>query len=289
MRIAGNKVKHLLDFYLQELKQIHEPSEIKALFNLGCEQYLGWSGHEVVKNLETNLNQSDLLKLYDCGKALAEGQAIQYIFSEAWFYSRKFKVSPAVLIPRAETEELVDTIIKAEKKCSSIFDIGTGSGCIPIALALALPQAAVSACDISTDALAIAKENAKLLHATVNFMALDILSEDADMSIGKSFDVVVSNPPYILSSEKSQMSAHVINQEPHLALFVEGLDEILFYRKIISLCKTILNKKGVLYFELNPLTAEQVKLVAEESSTFSSVELFKDISGKLRFLRAVKK
>ena len=275
-------------FFLRELAQLHDPSEIQALFNLACEQYLGWSAPVVVKNLETNLNQSDLLKLYDCGKALAEGQAIQYIFGTAWFYTRKFKVRPAVLIPRPETEELVDTIIKTDKKCTSIFDIGTGSGCIPITLALALPQAAVSACDISAAALAIAQENADLLHATVNFKALDILAENAELSIGTSFDMVVSNPPYILSSEKSQMSAHVINQEPHLALFVEGLDEILFYRRIISLCKNILNTNGVLYFELNPLTADSVKIVAKESGIFSAVSLFKDMSGKLRFLMAVK-
>ena len=197
-------------------------------------------------------------------------------------------MSPAVLIPRPETEELVDTIIKTEKHCTSILDIGTGSGCIPISLALAFPNALVSACDISTDALDIARENAKLLNAPVNFKTIDILSEDAATQLGKSSDVVVSNPPYILSSEKSQMSTHVIAQEPHLALFVEGLDEILFYRKIIALCKTILNTKGALYFELNPLTAEQVKTVAQESGLFSSVALFKDMSGKLRFLRAVK-
>lgn len=288
MRIAGNKVKHLLDFYLRELDQLHEPSEIKALFNLACEQYLGWSAHEVVQNLESHLNQSDLLKLYDCGKALAEGKAIQYIFGEAWFYNRKFKVSPAVLIPRPETEELVDIIIKTEKKCSSIFDIGTGSGCIPISLALAFPAAVVSACDISSDALAIARENDKLFKAGVVFKILDILSEDAIAAVDKGFDAIISNPPYILSSEKSQMSAHVIAQEPHLALFVEGLDEVLFYRKIIALCKTILNTNGTLYFELNPLTAEQVKIVAQESGLFSTVALFKDMSGKLRFLRAVK-
>lgn len=288
MRIAGNKLKHLFDFYSRELAHTYESAEIAAVFNLACEHYLNFRHNAYKVHLEDNLNQSALLKLYDCGKALAEGKPIQYILGEAWFYNRKFIVSPAVLIPRPETEELVATILEREKKCRSIFDIGTGSGCIPITLALELPLATVSACDISVDALSIAQQNSSTLHAAVNFVQLDILSKEITTKITNSFDVIVSNPPYILSSEKSQMSTHVIAQEPHLALFVEGEDEILFYRRIISLSKNMLNQNGVLYFELNPLTAQKVKVVAEESGIFSSVEIIMDMSGKQRFLRALK-
>ena len=289
MRIAGNKVKHLLDFYLNELQALYEASEIEALFGLACEHFLGY-GHNAYKtNLDANLNQSDLLKLYDCGKALQSGQPIQYVLGEAWFYERKFKVSPAVLIPRPETEELVELIIKREAAAESILDIGTGSGCIAITLALALKNTAVSACDISQAALHIASENAKNLNAELTFVEQDILHENAAEKFKRQFSVLVSNPPYILSSEKKGMQEHVIAHEPHLALFVEGTDEILFYRSIITHCKTLLQAQGALYFELNPLTALQVKEYALQSSLFSEVAVLPDMSGKQRFLRAVRK
>src|SRR6187401_1930930 len=134
MRIAGNKLRHLRDFFYSELEGIYEEGEIAALFKLAAEKFLGLNASQQNKNLEENLNQSDLLKLYDCAKDLRKQIPLQYILKEAWFYDLPFYVDSSVLIPRPETEELVDFILKENKKADSIFDIGTGSGCIPIAL-----------------------------------------------------------------------------------------------------------------------------------------------------------
>jgi release factor glutamine methyltransferase len=227
--------------------------------------------------------------MYDCGKAIKQNFPIQYILGEAYFYELTFKVNDSVLIPRPETEELVELILKENTKPKSLLDIGTGSGCIPIALKKNLPTCHVSACDISLDALKVAKQNAHENAADVHFFECDILSQDSIHLSDKQFDLIVSNPPYILNTEKQIMQAQVLEHEPHLALFVKGSDAIIFYRKIIELCLTHLASGGKLFFELNPFTAEEVKLFALEQNYFSSVDIINDMSGKKRFLKAVKR
>jgi len=289
MRIASNSISSLALFYHSELSSVYELSEIDAILNLVFEHYLGFTKTDLISKKNENLNQSDLLKLYFCCKELKKNIPIQYILKEAWFYDLKFYVDANVLIPRPETEELVDIILKENKNAASFLDIGTGSGCIPVSIKKNKQNSTVHACDISSGALAVAKKNAEKNKTEITFIETDILNTEAsNKNISASFDVIVSNPPYIKASEKEIMTKPVLDNEPHLALFVEGNDDIIFYKKIIDLCKEKLNTNGKLYFELNPLTAENVLQYANESKQFKTVRLIKDMSGKERFLRAEK-
>jgi len=294
MRVASNQLKHILVFYSSELNTLYDESEIKALFDIACDYYLKFNKTDVERNLNSNINQSDLLKLYDCCKALKNSIPIQYILNQAWFYNLKFMVNPFVLIPRPETEELVDLILKENPVIESLLDIGTGSGCIPVSIKKNRKLAHIYACDISLEALAVAKNNSQINLADVNLFKADVLDVEVPIAIGikneilEKVDIIVSNPPYIKSIEKNSLHKNVINNEPHLALFVEGDDDIIFYKKIIDICKTILNAKGKLYFELNPITAQEVKNYAEQSHQFNIVNLVSDLSGNIRFLKAAK-
>lgn len=288
MRVAGNKLRHLLEFYLRELADIYEPSEIRALFKTVVEHFLGWDASAQLRGLEENVNQSDLLKIYDTGKLLREGKPLQYLLKEAWFLNEKYLVNESVLIPRPETEELVDLILKEQPHVKSLLDIGTGSGCIPISLQLNCPAAQVMACDISEAAIHVAKHNNQKQKTNVDFIKADALSENFADAFGQTFQIIVSNPPYIKSSEAEGMENHVLSHEPHLALFVEGADAIIFYRRIIIACEKLLQSSGSLYFELNPLTAAEVLECAQESNLFSTCDLLKDMSGKWRFFRGIR-
>lgn len=283
MRVASNKLKDVLKFFHSELKDVYDTSEVEAMINLAVHSVLGFSKTDVILKAEENLNQSDLLKLYDCAKDLKKHIPLQYILKEAWFYNLKFHVNQNVLIPRPETEELADLIIKENKHSNSFLDIGTGSGCIPVSIKKNISSAKVYACDISKEALQVAQKNADTHKTDIHFFETDILNE----SISEKFDVIVSNPPYIKKDEAASLSKSVIEFEPHLALFT-GDDEIIFYKKIIDACKVSLNEKGRLYFELNPITADKVKDYALNSNLFSGVELLKDMSGNARFLKATK-
>lgn len=290
MRVAGNKLKHLVDFYHSELTPIYETGEIEALLGITVNHVLGFSKTEILQKKEENINQSDLLKLYDYCKELKKHIPLQYLLGETLFYNLKFKVNEQVLIPRPETEELMELILKEASAPKSILDIGTGSGCIPVVLKKNLPKASVFACDISASALEVANKNAVLNHTEVLFFEANVLLPGKIEEKSKTtFDIIVSNPPYIKISEKMQMEKQVLEHEPHLALFVEDADEIIFYKKIIDLCDTCLNAKGMLYFELNPLTAEAVKAYALTSQLFSGVDVMMDMSGVKRFMKAQKK
>jgi release factor glutamine methyltransferase len=287
MKIAGNKLAHLSDYYHSELDEIVGKDEVNALFRLAVEFYLpvptAAGRNELHLRLNDRVNQSELLGIYDCCKELKKGRPIQYILGEAWFYGSKFKVNENVLIPRPETEELCELIIKENANCISLLDIGTGSGCIPVSIKKHLPNCEVSALDVSERALEIAKVNAELNGTGINFLKKDILKE---YSSEKKFGVIVSNPPYIKKNERSSLAEQVIAHEPHLALFVEGEDDIVFYKRIIDVCKNSLAADGKLYFELNPLTASKVLDYAKAAAIFKSAELIKDMSGNVRFLIA---
>jgi release factor glutamine methyltransferase len=291
MRIASNKLRDMLAFYKTELSGIYSEQELQAVFREVCAHYLGFSASEVHIKLEENLNQSDVLKLYDACLDLKKNIPLQYVLGESIFYGLKFKVNRSVLIPRPETEELVELIFK---DCSGlpettldILDIGTGSGCIPVTLKYKLPEANVAAIDISEEALKVAQENAILNKVTVLFNCADILKKDVEYILD-TYDIIVSNPPYIAANEAGQMHERVKEHEPHVALFVDDKDPAIFYKRIIGLCKTHLNPFGKLYFELNPLFAQTVKAAAEDSDLFSEVKLISDLSGNVRFLKAVK-
>ncbi|PBQ33039.1 protein-(glutamine-N5) methyltransferase, release factor-specific [Sphingobacteriaceae bacterium] len=289
MRIAGNKLKHISDFFYSELREVYPVSEIDAMLAVAVETVLGFSRTEQLSKQEENINQSDLLKLYDCAKDLKKNIPLQYSLGETWFYNLRFKVNASVLIPRPETEELVDLILKENPASRSVLDIGTGSGCIPVCLKYYSPKTEVFACDISSDALSLAGKNSLLNKAEVNFFEANALDEtDIPSKIERDFEIIISNPPYIKAEEKKLMEKNVLEHEPHLALFVEGNDSIIFYKKIIDLCSKSLAQKGKLYFELNALTAKEVQRYADGSHLFEKTFLIKDMSGALRFFKGIK-
>ena len=209
-------------------------------------------------------------------------EPIQYILGETEFYGLPFKVTPATLIPRPETEELVDWIIaNCNKNPKTLLDIGTGSGCIAIALAKNLPAVKVSAMDISEEALKVASENAIYNKVTVNFSKKDILGTS---TLPQKYDVIISNPPYVRNSEKEMMQKNVLDFEPASALFVEDDNPLLFYSKIAKLAKNYLNPNGFLFFEINEyLSKEVIQLLERES--FSEIELKQDFFGKDRMIK----
>jgi release factor glutamine methyltransferase len=216
-------------------------------------------------------------------KRLLQHEPVQYIIGKAPFYGYEYLVEPAVLIPRNETEELVHWMLERYKSGKHrLLDIGTGSGCIPITLALENPEAEVFGIDVSEAALEVAEKNSQKLSASVQWFQLDILIDDIPVS---NLDAVVSNPPYVRSSEKAVMSPNVVEYEPHLALFVPDEDAMLFYRVIAQKAKKLLKTEGRIYFEINEaLGPEVVELLAREG--YTGVMLKEDINGKHRMVSA---
>ncbi|MGZ4047999.1 MAG: peptide chain release factor N(5)-glutamine methyltransferase [Bacteroidia bacterium] len=312
MKIASNKINDVVRFFRQELSSLYEKEELESIMVYCFEAYLniGRSGIGIKGN-ET-MSESELLKFNFAIKDLKKHKPIQYILGQADFYKLKFKVNEHVLIPRPETEELVDLIIKDYQSSGrnnndlSILDIGTGSGCIPIALKKNIPEAKISALDISEEALALAKENAEINGTEINFLKFDILST-LNLPAGQSglelltsnsehpisdiqsptpvFDIIVSNPPYIRISEKENMSQNVLNYEPHLALFVNDPNPLLFYKTIAGFALKYLKPNGKIYFEINQALGLESKYMLENKG-FKNVELIKDLSNNYRILRS---
>ena len=228
---------------------------------------------------------------------LLNGEPVQYVIGKAEFGGRIFKVSPAVLVPRPETNELCQWVEKEERgkrreeRDYSLLDIGTGSGCIAITLALDMPYAKVEAWDISEKALNIARQNAESLNAQVHFRQVDALNEPTEDSslftLHSSLNIIISNPPYICKQEATAMEAHVLDHEPHQALFVPDDDPLLFYRAIAQYGKSALVAGGWLYFEINPLYHEVLEKMLDEMGYFG-IEMRKDQFGQWRFARAQK-
>jgi len=288
MKIASNKIKDIARFFREELAGIYEPEELAAVIRYCFEEVMAVKGAQPDLQDERTVSESELLKFNFAVKDLKKEKPLQYIFGKADFYGMKFFVNEHVLIPRPETEELVHQIItdinsSALQPPTSILDIGTGSGCIPVTLKKHLPQAAVSALDVSEQALALAKRNAELNGTDVNFFKENILSPSAEL-FSSAYDIIVSNPPYIRLSEKEQMKKNVLDYEPHLALFTEGEDALLFYRKICDAALKLLKPGGRIYFEINAAFGPETEqlLVAKG---FKNVTLLKDMSNKNRILR----
>lgn len=289
MRIPSNKIADIISFFRKELAGIYEGEELENITWLSFNHVLGFSKSDLLLKKNQTINQSDLLKLNFICKDLKRHKPIQYVLGETEFCGYPFKVNEHVLIPRPETEELVHHVVAYADKCFSegkslrILDIGTGSGCIAIALKKKIPSAYVTALDVSEEALIVAQENALRNKAEVTFMKADILSH-SPMLNDLSFDIVVSNPPYISEDEKNSLHERVIGYEPHLALFARGRDPLIFYRTILQFATP---KKSVgVFFELNSVFAEEVKTIAEELKF--NAKLINDIYGKQRFLLAVK-
>lgn len=236
----------------------------------------------LIGDVSINENQTALLDEYIL--RLKNDEPIQHILQEDFFYGMPFKVTKDVLIPRPETEELVEWILEDGKLKNDlqILDIGTGSGCIAIALKTNLPNSEVHAIDVSENALKIAQENALNLGVDINFKQLDILNNE-NWSQLDTYDIIVSNPPYIPHKEKALMHNNVLQYEPSTALFVQDDDALIFYQKIAQLTIQHLNPKGALYFECNEYNALEVEALLKKH--FQEVDLKKDINGKLRMVK----
>ena len=269
--------------FFQELSGLYPETEIQSFFNILVEFKLHLSRIELALQHNFELHDDDFLFLQNVLSELKYQIPIQYIIGETEFYGLLFKVDKNVLIPRPETEELVDWIIQNHKNEQNIkiLDIGSGSGCIAISLAKNLPKAQVSAIDISAEALSVAKNNAALNKVNVNFLNADILKIQ---KLNADFDIFVSNPPYVRELEKDQMQQNVLANEPHIALFVKNENPLLFYDKIAELAKNHLTENGVLYFEINQyLGNETVELL--KTKGFKNIEVKKDIYGVDRMVK----
>lgn len=279
-------LKEFRNHFNKELSTIFPQTEIDAFFFLLIEKELNLQRIDLVMNNQLSISEEKFKHLYNSLSRLKTQEPIQYILGETEFYGLPFKVTKDTLIPRPETEELVEWIINdfKHKDQISILDIGTGSGCIPISLAKKLPKATVTSIDISKKAIAVAKENVQINNTNINFIEQDILNTK---ELPQQYDIIVSNPPYVRELEKVEIKPNVLKNEPHLALFVDDNTPLIFYSKIADLARTYLKENGVLYFEINQyLGKETVDMLTKKG--FSS-ELKKDLFGNDRMTKSILK
>lgn len=274
-------------FFLQQLQIIYTLNEATIITDWVFESLAGIKRFEVVKN-PNHLLTNDLKENFKNALiALLQHTPVQYVTSEAWFYNMKFKVDKNVLIPRPETEELVKIVLESAKKSKSptlnILDIGTGSGCIAIAIKKNFASGIITAIDISEEALKLAKENAIHHEAEIEFLAFDFLNT-SQWKLLPAFDIIVSNPPYIPLSEKEKLEKNVANFEPHQALFVPDNAPLLFYKKIAAFAVNHLNPDGKIFMEIHEEFAKETMALFTEN--FSRVVINKDIFGKDRMVVA---
>jgi len=278
--------------FIDALSPIYGSEEAKSLTWLSISFVCKLERAKYLSIKQEEIPDNDAEQLFKILEQLIQGRPLQYILGETEFYDLTFKVNPAVLIPRPETEELVDwalitsRIINGETEVLKILDIGTGSGCIPVSIKKYIPLADITAIDISETALNTARENADLNQTEINFIHDDILNPSNLELINTKYDLILSNPPYVTDSEKEQMLDNVLKHEPHTALFVPNNDPLLFYRAIADFALNHLKKHGFLFLEINEnFGQETVNLLKEKG--FNEIELRQDMGGKDRMIRAV--
>ncbi|WP_019669454.1 peptide chain release factor N(5)-glutamine methyltransferase [Eudoraea adriatica] len=278
-------LKEIKEIYHRELDEIYPREEVDSMFYLIIEHFLGLERFILAIDPEIVITKEEEQYMFEGLSKLKKEQPIQYVLGETTFMDLKFMVNESVLIPRPETEELVNWVLEDIENIndvSEIIDIGTGSGCIAISLAKLKPNLKVSAIDISGSALELAKKNALLNEVDVQFNLVDILKTG---SLRKKYDIIISNPPYVREMERDKMRNNVLQNEPYSALFVPDGNPLLFYRAIAEMAKESLKENGMLYFEINQYLGEELKTLLKNFN-FSDVELRKDIFGKDRMIKA---
>lgn len=273
----------VIRFLRESLCDCYEPDELKSLSHIICRDILGLSTSEIYSGKDTNLSESQLTALKSVTARLRRFEPIQYIIEQARFYRLDFRVSPDVLIPRPETEELVDLVLSENPVATSILDIGTGSGCIAISLSHNLPDAYIEAWDISEAALAVARQNDERLNTRVVFRQNDVMADEP--APVRKFDLIVSNPPYITEKEKKDMDANVLDWEPAGALFVPDDDPLRFYHRIALLGHNLLAPRGRLYFEINRAYAHPVMDMLL-GLNYKNIKTYKDLFNNDRIVTA---
>jgi release factor glutamine methyltransferase len=290
---GGTKIKYSMKIknyriqFIQKLSSIYDAGEAESFFYLILEEKNKLKRIDLALNPDLIFSNEEIQLWNTILEQLKQEIPIQYVLGKTSFYGLDFEVNANVLIPRPETEELVEWIIQSGKlgvgsQKNKILDIGTGSGCIAISLAKNIPNSEVFAIDVSETALAIAQKNAEINGVNVTFLLKNILETD---NLEQQFDVIVSNPPYVRELEKQEIKKNVLDNEPHLALFVEDNDALIFYRKIAELAQKNLSQNGQLFFEINQyLGKEMIELL--EKMGFKNIELRKDIYGNDRMMKA---
>lgn len=313
MKTPSNSVRDCRRYYAGELEKLYGSDEANALIMILLEHYFNIDKIKIALEPDLRLSESELLTLHFAVKELLKNKPVQYIIGETEFCGMRFFVNENVLIPRPETEELVNQLIScsvnqlavnphpsfrpdierremvAEKSPAniSILDIGTGSGCIAISLAKLLKDSDVTAVDISEKALEVARKNAETNEVNVHFVHDDILNPHVKTygRASQQFDIIVSNPPYVCESEKSEMRANVLDYEPSTALFVSDNDPLVFYRKILEFAQKTLKPNGAVWFEINEKFGKEMKNLCLEKG-FKNVEIIRDFRGRERVVRA---
>lgn len=285
-------LKDLKQIFHKELDAIYGEDEVRSFFFLLTENYFGISRLDLAMQTGLAITTNEHPKIMEALSLLKLEYPIQYILKETEFYGFPFKVNSSTLIPRPETEELVTWVrdttetINVKNSDIKILDIGTGSGCIAISLAILLPKAKVSALDVSANALTVAKENAILNAVEINFIGANILEPQKDI-FSEPLDIIVSNPPYVRELEKQEMKPNVLDNEPHLALFVENNNALQFYKAIIDFSKMHLKEEGLLFFEINEYLGQEMIALLKENN-FTNIELRKDMFGRDRMIKGIK-
>jgi len=276
-------MRKTIQFIHETLSPLYEPSEIESFKRLIFNSFFGYSAKEMILNANQIISNADSQRIEKIISRLRNAEPIQYILGVTEFYGLAFNVEPGVLIPRFETEELVDLIVKRKKNAGiKIIDIGTGSGCIAVSLKKFLPESEVWGCDVSDKALEISKQNAALNNVEIKLEKFDVLGFLSFME--GDFDLIVSNPPYVTNNEKKLMQENVLNYEPAGALFVPDDDPLLFYREIALKSEQLLKPGGELYFEINEAYGKEVSAMLVEKGF--TAEVYKDINGKDRMVFA---
>jgi release factor glutamine methyltransferase len=277
--------KQLYQFILNNLQIPAEEQELKSISYLILSHLFQLNHTDLIIEKKISVSEPLFTTLKEIIIRINNHEPVQYVLGETEFYGLNFKVNPAVLIPRPETEELVDIVIKENVDHHlKILDIGTGSGCIAIALQKNLKDAEVVAIDISSDAIDVAKENAKLNNSSVEFRQVDIMSEIPSLPL---FDIIISNPPYVLEKESKLMKSNVLEHEPHQALFVPDHNPLIFYERILFLTREFLLAGGKVYFEINESFGFEIKELMMNLN-FTQVEILKDMQKKDRIIKGTK-
>ncbi|MEZ4798404.1 MAG: peptide chain release factor N(5)-glutamine methyltransferase [Flavobacteriales bacterium] len=280
-KVADNTAASMHQYLMTQLSELYSEREAQNIVSILFQSLKNWNRMDFLMNKSERLSESEILHFHFKLKELKSGKPIQYVLSETFFYGSKFYVSPSVLIPRPETEELVDLILKKEKEGQlQVLDIGTGSGCIPISIQKKKRDWSVFGLDVSDAALEVANSNNKLNEANVEFLKCDILNEVPSL---KNLDVVISNPPYVLESDKTEMTAGVLDWEPHLALFVEDSNPLQFYIRITDILPKILKIGGRVYLEIHERFGQALKEYISTKSS-SPIEIIQDLQGKDRII-----
>lgn len=290
MFVIQNTAEAVKMYFLERLISFYSEREITTFYKESLKKRLKLTDADLLLQKEIRLSESDLLYFRSIVKRLQNHEPFQYIIGETFFYNLTIRCDDRALIPRPESEELVDWVINSVdlNKPLEILDVCSGSGCIALALKQSLKKSMVSATDISSDALALAKKNALLNSLEVNFLLDNALTNESVLFQVGSLDIMVSNPPYIPMKDKVQMEKNVLDFEPHLALFVSDETPLIFYKAIANKALLLLKSNGLLFFELHELYAEQTKQLLLDLG-FDEVEIKKDLQGKSRMLKAKKK